>query len=275
MGTLLKRTVYGLLFTAAVIAALLSPWGLLVLVSLLSVLLCREYFRLVADRRFKKEMTCVSAASLVTLLLFFGHLRLGWDLRYVALGFVPLLAAHILLLYDAAEDHAFPTELYFPFLYITLPLASLLRMGWPAGTYTWRLLLGLFILVWLNDIGAYCMGMSFGQREGSRKLFPALSPKKSWIGVFGGTLASLLASWAVYATFGAGILPLVHWLALAAVASVFGVFGDLFESLLKRHANVKDAGKFIPGHGGLLDRFDDVLFVFPCAALYLSLFSLL
>jgi phosphatidate cytidylyltransferase len=129
----------------------------------------------------------------------------------------------------------------------------------------------VIVLLWLNDIGAYAVGMSLGQRPDSRKLFPALSPKKSWIGVVGGTLFTLLGAWGVSATFGAQVLPLVHWLALALIVSVFGVFGDLFESLIKRHAQVKDAGHFIPGHGGLLDRFDDVLFVLPLAALYLLL----
>lgn len=275
MGTLLKRTVFGLLFTAVVVGGLLTPWSLLALVSLLSVLLCYEFYHLTVDRRFRKEAVCVTLASLGALVLLFFHFQAGLPLRYVGLAFLPVAAAHVFLLFDAARDHAFPTALYFPLLYVALPLAAALWLAWPGGLFTWRLLLGLIVLLWLNDIGAYVVGMSFGQRPDSRKLFPALSPKKSWIGVVGGTLFSFLAAWAVYATFGAAVLPLAHWLALALLVSVFGVLGDLFESLLKRHAQVKDASNLIPGHGGLLDRFDDVLFVLPLAALYLSLFSLL
>lgn len=274
MDTLLKRTIFGLLFTGVVIGCLLSPWGLILLLCFLSVMLFHEFYRLTADVRFRKERVCIAAASVLALILLFFHLQAGWDLRYAALGLVPVFAAHVLLLFDAAKDHVFPTELYFPLLYVTLPLGSALFLGWPGGHFSWRLLMGLMTLIWLNDIGAYVVGMSFGQRAGSRKLFPALSPKKSWIGAVGGTAASFVTAWAVYATFGK-MLPLVHWLALAAIVAVFGVFGDLFESLLKRHARVKDAGNFIPGHGGLLDRFDDVLFVFPLAAIYLSMFSLL
>lgn len=275
MGTLAKRTVFGLLFTAVVVGGLLTPWGLLALVSLLSVFLCYEFYHLTVERRFRREAVCVALASLAGLVLLFFHFQAGLPFRYVGLAFLPVAAAHVFLLFDAAKDHAFPTAVYFPLLYVTLPLATALWLAWPGGQFTWRLLLGLIILLWLNDIGAYIVGMSFGQRPDSRKLFPALSPKKSWIGVLGGTVFSFLAAWAVCATFGGAVLPLGHWFALALLVSVFGVLGDLFESLLKRHAQVKDASNLIPGHGGLLDRFDDVLFVLPLAALYLCLFSLL
>lgn len=275
MTALVKRTWVGLLFCIVVIGCLLHPWSLLPFVCFLSAALFFEFYRMVADRRFIRERVCVTLASLFVLALLFFHFQSGLALRYVGLAFVPVLAAHVFLLFDAAQNHDYPTEIYFPLLYITLPLAAALWLAWPGGTFTWRLLLGLLILSWSNDIGAYLVGMSFGQRPGSRKLFPALSPKKSWIGVGGGTLFTFLAAWGVSATFGAAVLPAVHWLALALLVSVFGVSGDLFESLLKRHAQVKDAGKLIPGHGGLLDRFDALLFVLPLAALYLSMFSLL
>ena len=191
-------------------------------------------------------------------------------------GLLPVFAASILLLFDCAESHDFPTALYFPLVYVLLPLLAAQMLTRPLdGPFTWRLLLGIFILMWCNDIGAYVVGMSFGQRPDSRKLFPALSPKKSWIGVVGGTAFSFLAAWAVFATIGSTVLPLVHWMVLALIVSVFGVLGDLFESLIKRHAQVKDAGHLIPGHGGLLDRFDDVLFVLPLAAIYLKLLQLI
>ena len=131
------------------------------------------------------------------------------------------------------------------------------------------------MLIWINDIGAYCVGMLFGQRTNSRKLFPALSPKKSWVGVYGGTAFTFLAAWAVWALWGAPVLTLPHWMALALIVSVVGVPGDLFESLIKRHAGVKDASQMIPGHGGMLDRFDDLLFILPVAATYLLVFQLI
>lgn len=275
MGTLLKRTVFGLLYSVILIGCMLVPWGILVLVCFLSAALFHEFYRLTVDRRFRKEMICLSLGSLVVLILLFFHFQSGISVRFAALGFLPVMAAFIFLLFDAAGDHAFPTSLFFPLLYVTLPLAALLMLAWPSGVFSWRLLLGIFVIIWMNDIGAYVLGMSFGQRPDSRKLFPALSPKKSWIGVAGGTLFSFLAAWAVFAIWGASVLPLIHWFALALIVSVFGVFGDLFESLIKRHAKVKDAGNLIPGHGGVLDRFDDALFTLPLSTLYLLLFGLL
>lgn len=275
MGTLLKRTISGILLVAVVVGCLWTPWTLLALVCFLSVTLFHEFYRLAVDRRFRREMVCVSAASVVTLALLFCHLQGGWPLRFAVVGFLPVVAAYIFLLFDASGDHAFPSGVWFPLLYITLPLTAALLLAWPGGVFTWRLLLGIFVLAWFNDIGAYCVGMLLGQRPHSRKLFPSLSPKKSWVGVAGGTLFCFLAAWGYWALFGASVLPLAHWLALAGIVSVFGVFGDLFESLIKRHAGVKDSSSLIPGHGGLLDRFDDLLFILPLAALYLMLFSLL
>ncbi len=275
MGTLVKRCVFGLLFLVVVIGCLQFHWGVTALVAFLCAGLAFECYRLLLDRRFIKEAVCVTAGSLVFLVLLALHYQLGLPLRYSALGILPVVLASVLLLFDAAGDHAFPTAVYFPIVYVTLPLACALPLAWPGGVFSGRLLLGIFVMLWLDDIGAYVFGMGFGQRRNSRKLFPALSPKKSWIGAIGGTVCCFLAAWIYGLTLGSGQLTMPHWLALAAIVSVFGVFGDLYESLIKRHADVKDAGHFLPGHGGLLDRFDDVLFVLPLAALYLTMFSLL
>ena len=274
-GTLWQRISSGILFLVAVICGLLSPWGVLLLVCLLAVLLSQEFYRMTVDRRYWKEIICLMTGSVVMLALLWAHFQWGIDAKYAMLGFLPVLAASVFLLFDAAADHDFPSAVYFPVVYIVLPLAAMVLLAWPGGVFTWRLLLGLLCLLWLNDIGAYVFGMSFGQRPDSRKLFPALSPKKSWVGAIGGTVCTFLAAWGVYSLFGSAVLPLVHWMALALIVSFFGVAGDLFESLIKRHAQVKDAGTIIPGHGGLLDRFDDVLFVLPVAAIYLKMFSLL
>ena len=275
IGKLAKRFFYGVLFLVVVIGCMLTPWGFAVLTVLLGVILSLEFFRMTVDRRYLREELFIILAVVSTALLGVLQPLLGFDVRWMLAGLLPVFAASILLLFDCAESHDFPAALYFPLVYVLLPLLAAQLLTRPfGGDFNWRLLLGIFILMWSNDIGAYVVGMSFGQRPDSRKLFPALSPKKSWIGVVGGTAFSFLAAWAVFATIG-GSLPLVHWFALALVVSVFGVLGDLFESLIKRHAQVKDAGHLIPGHGGLLDRFDDVLFVLPIAAVYLKLLQLI
>lgn len=273
---LATRFFYGVLFLVVVIGAMLTPWGFAALTVLLGVILSLEFYRMTLDRRYRREEACIIAAIVVTSLLGVLHPLLGFDARWMLVGILPVFAASILLLFDCAESHDFPAALYFPLVYILIPLLAAQMLTRPLdGPYTWRILLGLFVLMWSNDIGAYVVGMSFGQRPDSRKLFPALSPKKSWIGVVGGTAFTFLAAWAVFATFGGAVLPLVHWMALALITAVFAVLGDLFESLIKRHAQVKDAGHLIPGHGGLLDRFDDVLFVLPLAAVYLKLMLLI
>lgn len=275
-GKLAKRILFGVLFLVVVIGGMLWPWGFAVLTALLGIILSIEFYRMTVDARYLREQVCIIVAVVATAVLGVLHPLFGFDARWMLAGLLPVFVASILLLFDCAENHEFPVALYFPLVYILLPLLAAQMLTRPlGGPFTWRLLLGIFVLMWSNDVGAYCIGMLFGQRPGSRKLFPALSPKKSWIGVVGGTVFSFLAAWIVSATFGASMLPLAHWMVLALIVSVFGVLGDLFESLIKRHANVKDAGNLIPGHGGLLDRFDDVLFVLPLAAIYLKLLLLI
>lgn len=269
MSVLVKRTVSGLVFTAVVVAGLLHPFGTFVLSALLAVGLAGEFYRLAAKRRYRKEEYLVMAAMVLSLLLFYcTRVQAMLPPKFLSLAALPVLAAGICQLFDGAREKEFVTEPYFPLVYILPALLCL-------NCFSWRISLGLFIILWCSDIGAYCIGMLFGQREGSRKLFPALSPKKSWIGVVGGALFAFLSAWAYWAIWGASVLPLVHWMALAVLVLFFGIPGDLFESLIKRHAGVKDAGTLIPGHGGLLDRFDDFLFVAPAVFIYMKLFSLL
>lgn len=274
-SSLVQRTLSGLVFIVVMVGCLLLPYGVLALTLLLAYSLSFEFYRMVSEPRYRKEHVLVTVALVLVLAGWFLHLQLGLPARYMALGLLPLVAAWICQLFDGASDHAFSTVPFFPLLYVLPALLSLLWIAWPGGVFSWRLTLGVLVLIWVNDIGAYCVGMLFGQRSGSAKLFPALSPKKSWVGVVGGTLFCLLAAWGIWAWWGHPVLPLVHWMVIALIESVFGVLGDLYESLIKRHAGVKDAGKLIPGHGGLLDRFDDLLFVLPLTALYLLIFQLI
>lgn len=127
-------------------------------------------------------------------------------------------------------------------------------------------ILAYFIILWSNDVGAYCFGMTIG-RLGNHKLFPRHSPKKTWEGFVGGVLVAMLASYLV-GTFLLEDDRIVYWLGLGLIVSVFATFGDLLESMLKRSVGVKDSGNIMPGHGGILDRFDGVLLSFLPAAIY-------
>ena len=126
------------------------------------------------------------------------------------------------------------------------------------------ILLSVFITIWVNDTGAYLIGVTFGKH----RLFERISPKKSWEGFIGGALATLLSGY-IFSL----LIPqicLINWLIFSEIIVIFGTFGDLMESLMKRTLNVKDSGDVIPGHGGLLDRFDSMLLAAPVIFIYLS-----
>ena len=133
-------------------------------------------------------------------------------------------------------------------------------------SYTPLFIMAIFIFVWLDDTGAYLVGSLIGKH----KLFERISPKKSWEGFFGGLILSLASSQA-FAWF-APEINRMNWLGLAATVVLFGTWGDLIESLLKRTLGVKDSGNVLPGHGGMLDRFDSVMLAVPASYIYTELF---
>ena len=160
-------------------------------------------------------------------------------------------------------------------LYIAVPFAllPLLSIVYDASSstlaYNWIYPLALFIFLWVNDTFAYLCG-SMLHRFFPAKLFPRISPKKSWIGSIGGGVATVVASLIVH-YWQPDTMPLERWLGFALVVVVFGTWGDLVESLIKRHLGVKDSGKVLPGHGGMLDRFDSALLAIPASVIYFLL----
>ncbi len=147
---------------------------------------------------------------------------------------------------------------------IALPMALLNYIIFADGLQR-MLVLSLFIIIWVNDTGAYLTGVTFGKH----KLFLRISPKKSWEGFFGGAMFSLVAGY-VLSRFVPELNP-VEWIIFSIIVVIAGTFGDLTESLLKRTLEVKDSGNIIPGHGGILDRFDSLLLASPFIFIYLSI----
>jgi phosphatidate cytidylyltransferase len=156
-------------------------------------------------------------------------------------------------------------------VYIVLPYCLLAGLVCTSGIKSYHfiyrpaLVFGLLLLVWSSDSFAYLIG----SRIGKTKLFPRISPGKTWEGSAGGILGAVTAAFVLYYVFPAE-LSLYTWLGLGLVAVVFGTLGDLIESMLKRSLNVKDSGNLMPGHGGMLDRFDAFMFFVPWAVLFLS-----
>jgi phosphatidate cytidylyltransferase len=150
-------------------------------------------------------------------------------------------------------------------LYVSLPMAMLSVIAYGSGHFEPGRVFCLIFFVWAADTGAYFAGKNFGKH----KLAPSISPGKTWEGWAGGALLTLATGWA--AGYFLPDIPLGHRLVAAGVVAVFGPLGDLAESMLKRSAGVKDSGTFLPGHGGLLDRFDAFLLVLPVLALLQAL----
>ncbi len=152
----------------------------------------------------------------------------------------------------------------FGVLFAAIPFCFFYALGFTEGEYSWHLPLAFLIMLWASDTGAYLFGITLGKN----RLFERHSPKKSWEGFAGGLLCSLLSGYILSIYFTE--LPLVHWLIVSVIIVGSGTLGDLSESMLKRSLSTKDSGSFLPGHGGLLDRFDGLLLAAPLVFVYLS-----
>ena len=277
MNNLVKRTVSGVGFAAIMLAALLTDrlvFGAVMLFSL--IVMMREFLKMTCgnEYRYSQILSILAGATLFTLIYLFKGF--GFPGRLVILAFIPVFILMINSLYvkDKTRFDKF-ANLYTAILYIAVPWSLLNFAAFNAeGVFNGRLLLCFFCIIWGSDVGAYCFGMALGQRFG-KKLFPSISPKKSWIGFWGGMLTAVGVSVLLYVT---GVFPLsgekkvaelIHCIAMAVLLDVAGVYGDLIESQWKRHYNVKDSGRIIPGHGGLLDRFDSALIAIPIGIIYL------
>lgn len=159
-------------------------------------------------------------------------------------------------------------------VYIVLPLSFINVLAFTSfDCFThqapfYAIPLAMYIFIWINDTGAYLSGVTLGRH----KLFPRISPKKSWEGSIGGALLTTASALAVAHFF--SFMNVWQWIGMALVIVVMGTFGDLTESMIKRHVGIKDSGHILPGHGGFLDRLDSMLFAIPAVVVYLYILSL-
>ena len=275
-NNLLIRTLSGLIFIVIMVTALLfHPISYGLLMMLIMGIMTFEYLRITLNNKHILAQIVTLTAGWFLFLLFYAHKRYQLNTHWFLLMVVPILTLWISLLYQKrVKSYAKAPYLFIPLLYITLPLSlTTLLVFEPSGDFDGKALLTLFIILWASDVGAYLFGMSLGQKNG-HKLFPSLSPKKSWEGFFGGLITALIVSFVFY-RIGWIPYPLIHCLILSTLLHIFGVWGDLAESQLKRHFNKKDSGSIMPGHGGLLDRFDSALFALPISITYIKLLETL
>ena len=283
MNNFIKRTISGIGFAAVMLAAFLTNeyvYGVVMLLSL--VIMMKEFLTMTCGSNYpySQVLSILSGAVLFTLIYMYKAFEFPG--RLVILAFVPvfLLMINSLYLKDKSRFDKFAI-LYTALMYIAVPW-SLLNFAVfnSAGEFNGILLLCFFCIIWGTDVGAYIFGITLGQKYG-KKLFPSISPQKSWIGFWGGMLVAVGVCLALYFT---GLFPLrgesefyslIHCVAIAILIDIAGVYGDLIESQWKRHYEVKDSGTLIPGHGGLLDRFDSALIAIPIGIIYLVAWDVL
>jgi phosphatidate cytidylyltransferase len=276
MNNFIKRTISGIGFAAVMLAAFLTNeyvYGVVMLLSL--VIMMKEFLTMTCGSNYpySQVLSILSGAVLFTLIYMYKAFEFPG--RLVILAFVPvfLLMINSLYLKDKSRFDKF-ANLYTALMYIAVPW-SLLNFAVfnSAGEFNGTLLLCFFCIIWGTDVGAYLFGITLGQKYG-KKLFPSISPKKSWIGFWGGLVTAIGVAVALHyvGLFG---FDLIHCIFMGALLCIAGVYGDLIESQWKRHYNVKDSGNVIPGHGGLLDRFDSALIAIPIGIIYLVVMNVL
>lgn len=274
----LQRAITGVIFVAVLVGCILGgPISFTILFALISALTINEFGNIVNRMEHTRMNKPISILAGLFLFLCFGYIGVVPGANEI---FIPYL---FLILY------LFISELYkkqpnplnnwayamMSQIYIALSFALLNVLAYHSSAtesvsqYNPILPLSIFIFNWVNDTGAYCTGMLFGKN----RLFERISPKKSWEGSIGGAVFSIIAAivMAHFFTF----LSTGVWIGLGLTVVVFGTWGDLTESLMKRTLGIKDSGNILPGHGGMLDRFDSTLMAVPAAVVYLYLVGLI
>ena len=276
MNGTVKRTIFGVIFLAVMLGGLLwKQAAYAALFTFITVVMLREFYEMNIPGKYRSLKNFATAVGAVFFLSTYFYNSSQPDKLYLILCLALVVILMALSVLDKNhEDFKLTAFLYAGLLYIALPLGLLNFVVFRGGVFSGLLVVAFFCIIWASDVGAYCFGMLFGQKSWSKKMCPSISPKKSWAGFWGGLLTAMLAGAILYWT-GLFAFPIWHCLVVSALMHCLGVLGDLFESLWKRAAGIKDSGNIIPGHGGLMDRFDSALFAIPTGYIYLLVFSLI
>jgi len=268
---LLTRTIAGAVFAGIVVTLILSgSTGFLILLLAVQFQAIRE-FRKISNTPKGLPLILLHVSAAIVLIVLYMELE-GWGDRNLLL----ILPVLFTLLFTSALFSRRPDTFKWlgnsllGFIWITLPLAFFFALGKGACQQEYNPVcpLAVIVLIWVYDSFAYLTGKLFGKH----KMFPALSPKKSWEGFAGGALMTALLSF----LFGPRFIDLtsLQWAMTGLILSIAAMLGDLLESKFKREFQVKDSGQLIPGHGGILDRFDSLFFAVPVIYVLFELFRL-
>jgi len=274
MGETLKRAISGAVYVLLLLASILySTESFLILFGIFLIISIYEFCNLV---QVNKTIPLISGTSIyVLIILISNYYNLKAEdiqLLDIVLPAITLLISIkcVVFLFDNSLQKISNSSKYIYLLgYITLPFIFITKISFGIKNYNPKIIIGLLILIWTNDTFAYIVGKSIGKH----KLFEKISPKKTIEGFFGGLIFAIFAGYLISMYL---IKPstqfsdksILIWMIIAAIVGVMGTIGDLIESKFKRIAGVKDSGKIMPGHGGVLDRLDSVIFVAPFIFLF-------
>ncbi len=272
---MLTRAITGTLFVAAIVAGVYFNDNItFFLFTLITLLGLDEFYGLVKKNKAIRPIKFWGSLTGVCLMVVLC--LIAQQVVHLKLIFIPIVMVFLTFLIELyrKKENPFINISYtlIGFIYVVIPFAMLFHLGYYANhafsdTYNYQIILGFFILLWTNDTGAYLSGKFLGKH----KLFERISPNKTWEGSFGGGILTIILSYVLSMYF--TNLDLTNWIVIGIIITVFGGIGDLVESMLKRSLGVKDSGKLLPGHGGILDRFDGLLLSVPFIYCYLQLIT--
>lgn len=270
------RTLTGIVFVAILVCCILGgPISFTILFTIISAMTVKEFGDILKKGGIANFNTLISSLAAMFLFLGFSYLGIQPGKNEILIPYIVFIIYILISELYLKKENPINNWAYslMSQIYIALPFALLNVLAFhsssaeTASTYNPILPLSIFVFTWINDSGAYCTGVTFGKH----RLFERISPKKSWEGSFGGGILSIIA--AIIASKYFTFLSMYEWIGLSLTVAIFGTWGDLVESLMKRTLGIKDSGNILPGHGGLLDRFDSTLMAVPAAVLYLYIIT--
>ncbi len=272
MSNLVKRTITGVFIVILIIfSVVLSKYFFTGLFLIITILGLWEFYSLLEKVDINPNKTLGTIAGAF---LFISNASVALHIAPVEILLVNFLLVFLVFLVELYRNIPNPfTNVAFTFfglLYVAVPFALLNYFPNPAlktDVYNPSIVLGFFFLIWVNESGAYIVGTAMGKH----RLFERISPKKTWEGTSGGGVLCLITAWILGMYFEE--ISVLNWFIIGGLVVVLSTYGDLFESMLKRSINTKDSGTILPGHGGILDRFDGFIMATPFVFVYLLLIS--
>ncbi len=268
---LVQRIIAAIIGAAIIISSIVyDKWSYFVVFLAISLITQWEFYRLLRSQSYIpiRLLGVIVGGALFILSFLIESDLLSYRWYFILFPIATL--EYFIKLYKQSDTNPFVNIAFFflGIIYVALPFSLLNHVAFTVSSdhYSWQIILGVLLILWCSDTGAYFAGVKFGKT----KLFERVSPKKSWEGFIGGCI--LATACAVVLSFYFHDLVLWKWVSIAIIIIVAGTYGDLVESMFKRSIHIKDSGRTIPGHGGFLDRFDGLLLAMPFITVFLELF---